>query len=163
MQEGYKLSWGGCWWWSGQQGEIVLHSLYVSHVCYVHNVHIFINSTIVCVLALRSTFWPLQLYTAWYFSIITTDQTDNTLYRSPIRGAAPCSPVWRCMSNCSPLTLELLHFYIDTLGHLCSHLGIPSKKKEKCGKFHIWGGGPDPGIFQISEKKVVFKMHFKPF
>ena len=26
------------------------------------------------------------------------------------------------------------------------------------------GGGPDPGIFHISKKKkVVFKMHFKPF
>ena len=27
----------------------------------------------------------------------------------------------------------------------------------------FWWGGPDPGIFHISKKKVVFKMHFKPF
>ena len=40
------------------------------------------------------------------------------------------------------------------------------QKKKKCGKFHIWGGGPDPGIFHISKKKKKkggFKMHFKPF
>ena len=29
-------------------------------------------------------------------------------------------------------------------------------------KIQIWGGGPDPGIFHI-KKKMVFKMHFKPF
>ena len=43
-------------------------------------------------------------------------------------------------------------------------LGNPSKKK--CGKFHIWGGGPDPGIFHISKKKWCLKCilsHFKPF
>ena len=43
-------------------------------------------------------------------------------------------------------------------------LGNPSKKK--CGKFHIWGeGGSGPGHFPHfkKKKKVVFKMHFKPF
>ena len=42
--------------------------------------------------------------------------------------------------------------------------GKGTRQKKKCGKFG--GGGLDPGIFHISkkkEKKVVFKMHFKPF
>ena len=38
-------------------------------------------------------------------------------------------------------------------------------KKKKMWKIPHLGGGPDPGIFHISKKKkkVVFKMHFKPF
>ena len=54
-----------------------------------------------------------------------TRQTTHCI--GPISGAAPCSPVWRCMSNCSPLTLELIHFYIDTLGKLCPPLRVCRK------------------------------------
>ena len=39
-----------------------------------------------------------------------------------------------------------------------------TRQKKKCGKFHIWGGGSGPGHFpHFKKKKVVFKMHFKPF
>ena len=36
-------------------------------------------------------------------------------------------------------------------------------KKKNVENFTFGGGGSDPGIFHISKKKVVFKMHFKPF
>ena len=42
--------------------------------------------------------------------------------------------------------LYYLHRLVD---NVVSMLGNPSKKKKKCGKFPIWGGGADPGIFHI--------------
>ena len=36
-------------------------------------------------------------------------------------------------------------------------------KKKKCGKFHIWGGGPDPGIFHIKKKKSKILKKFPKF
>ena len=46
------------------------------------------------------------------------------------------------------------------------HIREPvKKKKENVENSTFRGGGPDSGIFHISKKKkkVVFKMHFKPF
>ena len=42
-----------------------------------------------------------------------------------------------------------------------SVLREPVKKKNV--EKSTFGGGLDSGIFHISKKKVVFKMHFKPF
>ena len=38
-----------------------------------------------------------------------------------------------------------------------------TRQKKRNVENSTFGGEPDPGIFHISKKKVVFKMHFKLF